>query len=49
MYDPESENVDEAVRLVESLRRADGVIIASPGLDNVTELLWITIKDALGL
>ncbi len=24
MYDPESENVDEAVRLVESLRRADG-------------------------
>lgn len=25
------------------------VIIASPGLDNVTELLWIRIKDALGL
>jgi uncharacterized membrane-anchored protein len=24
------------------------VIIASPGLDNVTELLWIKIKDALG-
>ncbi len=25
------------------------VIIASPGLDNVTELVWIKIKDALGL
>jgi uncharacterized membrane-anchored protein len=25
------------------------VIIASPGLDNVTELLWIKIKDAFGI
>jgi uncharacterized membrane-anchored protein len=25
------------------------VILASPGLDNVTELLWIKIKDALGV
>jgi uncharacterized membrane-anchored protein len=25
------------------------VILASPGLDNVTELLWIKIKDALGI
>jgi hypothetical protein len=25
------------------------VIIASPGLDNVTELLWIKIQDALGI
>ena len=24
------------------------VIIASPGLDNVFELLWIKIKDAFG-
>ena len=24
------------------------VVLASPGLDNVTELLWIKIKDAFG-
>lgn len=44
MYDPESENVDEALRLVESLRRADGVIIASPGYHGSVSGL---VKNAL--
>lgn len=44
MYDPESENVGEAVRLVESLRRADGVIIASPGYHGSVSGL---VKNAL--
>ena len=25
------------------------VVIASPALDNVTELLWLKIQDALGV
>lgn len=44
MYDPETENVDEAVRLIESLRRADGVIIASPGYHGSVSGL---VKNAL--
>ncbi|MGB8408145.1 MAG: NAD(P)H-dependent oxidoreductase [Mycobacterium sp.] len=44
MYDPESKNVDQAVRLVESLRRADGVIIASPGYHGSVSGL---VKNAL--
>ncbi|MUL46093.1 NAD(P)H-dependent oxidoreductase [Mycobacterium sp. CBMA293] len=44
MYDPESDNVDEAVRLVEALRRADGVIIASPGYHGSVSGL---VKNAL--
>ncbi|MEV0029589.1 NAD(P)H-dependent oxidoreductase [Nocardia sp. NPDC050793] len=44
MYDPDSPPVDEARQLIEALRRADGVIIASPGYHGSVSGL---VKNAL--
>lgn len=44
MYDPDSPKVEEALRLVDALRRADGVIIASPGYHGSVSGL---VKNAL--